>query len=100
MLRKLLLDICKEVGDGHTQAAGDGQNRLDRQVTFAAFNAAHVRAVQAAMVGKGLLRKTFSRPQLPNSFAKNLLEVCHLSQSGKRPIKGLQTSCGQPSYGV
>jgi hypothetical protein len=74
----LLLNVGEKLGHGHAQAACYGKHGLDGQIPFAAFDPAHVRPVQAAMIGKGLLWEALLRPQFPNSPAEGFLKIWHL----------------------
>ena len=65
----LPFDTRKQFGHSQSEASGDGQDCLNREIALAAFDSAHVGPVQAAMVCKGLLGEPLLGPVFPNSFA-------------------------------
>jgi hypothetical protein len=98
--RELFFNVREELGHGHIETPSDSEHGLNGQIALTSFYAAHVGSVQAAVVGKGFLGEAFLQPHFSDSRSQSFLEVCHLSQSENRPTKGLQPSCGQPSYSV
>lgn len=65
------LKIEKKVGQGHTQSDGHLVDILEAQIALAALNRPHKRSVNAAFVGKSLLRIALLRAQLSDSEAES-----------------------------
>lgn len=53
----LLLDAGKQVRHCHPEPGRNGHDGLQGKVVFAALDAAHVRAMQSAVIGETFLRK-------------------------------------------
>ena len=67
----VFFDSGKEFGYGDAKSLRDREGGLDRQVVFAAFNRAHIGAVQPAVISKRLLRETLLLSQIANSFPED-----------------------------
>lgn len=68
---KFQLNIRQEFGEGQAETPGDQKRRLDGEVVLAAFDAAHVGAMQVAMVSEGFLGEPFFPPQFPYAVPEN-----------------------------
>ena len=73
------LQVPKKRGQRYAQVDCNLVDVLEAQVALAALNRPHKRAVDAAFVGKSLLRVVLLRPQLSDSLTQSLQE--HIGRS-------------------
>ena len=82
--RDFVFDSGKQFGKGYSESLRNGERRLDREVMFAALDAAHVCPMEAAMVGEGLLGKALLPPQFPYPVPEDYCNLLHLQQFADR----------------
>jgi hypothetical protein len=82
-LIEMLFDSEEELGNRHVEPSRNGERRVNSEVVLPALDAAHIRAVDAAMVRKGFLGKTGLLPEGTDSVAEHYLQSLHYQQSAK-----------------
>ena len=70
----LFLKVQKKRGQRHAQSDRHLEDVLEAQIALAALNRSHERPVDAAFVGKSLLRVALLCPQRSDSLAQSLQE--------------------------
>jgi len=76
-----LLKPLKKRGQGYAQGGCHLVNVLEAQIALAALNRPHKRPVDAAFVGKGLLRIALVFSQLSDSLTQSFQEQIGMSES-------------------